>query len=260
MKAIENLARQRLEKGELAIGVGIRHSRHVAIAKIMKTAGYDFLFIDMEHSTMAADTACQISLAALDVGIAPIVRVPSRENGLAAQLLNAGAMGIIMPAIDTASDARDVVDAQKYPPVGNRSAGGALAQFDFARVDMKEATRQLNERSLVVVMLENEKAIANAEEIAAVPGVDVCMVGVGDLTTQMGLFGQPGHTKVVAAFEKVVAACKKHGKWVGMGGVEADDVVAKYVAMGVRFHLYGNDINLMLAGGQQKTRFLRSCL
>ena len=259
MKSILNTARQRLEKGELAIGVGIRHSRSVAIAKIMKTAGYDFLFIDLEHSTMPADTATQISLAALDAGIAPLVRVPEKEDGLAVQVLNGGAMGVIMPHIDTAEEAKAVVSSQKFPPVGNRSVGGALAQFDYGHVNMKEATRQLNEQSLVIVQLETELAIANADSIAAVDGVDVLMIGVGDLTAEMGIQGQSGHARVVAAFETVVTACKKHGKWVGMGGVEAEDLVAKYIALGVRFHLFGNDISLMLIAGRQKTDFMRSC-
>ena len=126
--ALKNPARERLKKGDLSLGVGLRQARTVDIAMAMKTAGYDWLFIDLEHNSMTLDMAVQISVAANGVGISPIVRVPYRQFDMATRVLDGGAMGIVMPHVDTAEEAAEIVDRLKYPPKGNRSVGGPMAQ------------------------------------------------------------------------------------------------------------------------------------
>src|SRR4051794_5528916 len=101
---IRNPARERLERGELSLGMGVRMSRSVEIAKLMKTSGYDWLFLDLEHSAMTLDAAAQISVAALDAGIAPLVRVPAKQFTMATRALDCGALGIVMPHVDTADE------------------------------------------------------------------------------------------------------------------------------------------------------------
>lgn len=213
MKTIINPARARLEAGEVSIGVGVRASRTVDIAKAMKTAGYDWLFIDLEHGALSIDTASQISVSAQDAGITPLVRVPWMEHAIATRVLDNGALGIVMPHVDTAEQAREVVSRLKYPPLGHRSTAGPSAVFDFERVDVAESLAAINASILVTVMIETPLAVENADEIAAVDGVDVLLIGTGDLTTEMGLPGQPSHDNIVAAYETVIAACRKHGKW-----------------------------------------------
>src|SRR3712207_4368102 len=102
MPTVTNSARERLERGELALGFGIRLARTVEIAKVARNAGYDWLFLDLEHGTMSLDTASQICIAALDVGLAPIARVPSGDYASATRLLDNGALGIVMPHVNTA--------------------------------------------------------------------------------------------------------------------------------------------------------------
>lgn len=252
-----NPARERLARGELSLGIGLRQSRTVDIAAAMATCGYDWLFIDLEHGSMPLDTAVQISVAALDAGISPLVRVPSRQYSLATRVLDGGALGIVMPHVDTAEEARTVVDHLKYPPAGHRSVAGGMPYFAFRPVPMGEATAKFNADSLVVVMLETPQAITNAEAIAAVPGVDVLLIGTNDLAMEMGYPGQVGHAEVARAYERVIAACKQHGKWPGMGGVYAEDLMAKYIAMGMRMILSGNDLGMMMAGASQRAKFLR---
>lgn len=257
MNPIRNPARERLEKGEVALGAGLRQARSVEIAKIMKSAGYDYLFIDLEHGAMSLDTAVQISVAALDVGIAPIVRVPEMQFALASRALDGGALGIVMPHVDDAAAAAEAVDRLKYPPAGHRSVAGVSALFDFQRVDPGEATRAINDANLLTVMLETPEAIAKADAIAAVEGVDVLLIGTGDLTASLGIMGQAEHASIVAAYESVIAACRRHGKWAGMGGIGQIEVMARYIAMGVQFVLAGNDIGMMMAGGTQISAALR---
>src|SRR5712691_13327213 len=104
---VRNPARERLERGELSLGVGIRVVGTVDIAKAMKTAGFDWLFIDLEHGALTIDTACQIAVGALDAGVAPVVRVPYGEFAMATRALDNGALGIVIPPVDSADEARE---------------------------------------------------------------------------------------------------------------------------------------------------------
>ena len=103
---VRNVAREKLEQGQLSLGVGIRMTRSVEIAKAMAVAGFDWLFLDMEHGVMSLEACAQISVAALAAGIAPIARVPNGEYAIATRALDNGAMGIVMPHVDTAAEAR----------------------------------------------------------------------------------------------------------------------------------------------------------
>jgi 2-keto-3-deoxy-L-rhamnonate aldolase RhmA len=107
-------------------------------------------------------------------------------------------------------------------------------------------------------MLETPQAIAKADAISAVKGVDVLLVGTNDLLMEIGLGGQFAHPEVGRAYERVVTACRKHGKWPGMGGVYSDDLLAKYIAMGMRMIITGNDLGLLMASASQRTNFLRN--
>jgi 4-hydroxy-2-oxoheptanedioate aldolase len=252
-----NPARERLNKGELCLGIGLRQARTVDVAAAMASCGFDWLFIDLEHGSMPLDTAVQISVAALTAGISPVVRVPSRQYSLATRVLDGGALGIVMPHVDTAEEARAIVDRLKYPPLGHRSMAGGQAYFGFRAVPTGEAAATMNKETLLVVMLETPQAIANAEAIAAVEGVDVLLIGTNDLMMEMGFPGQFGHAEVARAYEKVIAACRKHRKWPGMGGVYTEELLAKYVAMGMRVIIAGNDLGMLMAGASQRAKFLR---
>jgi 4-hydroxy-2-oxoheptanedioate aldolase len=260
MSTVRNPARERLERGEVSLGLGIRLSRSVDIAKILKPSDYDWLFLDLEHGTMSLDTASQISVAALDAGIAPIVRVPAMQHAMATRALDGGALGIVMPHVDSAEEAREIVDRLKYPPAGHRSVSGAQPQFDYRAMKIGELTTALNAATLTVVMVETPKAIANVDEIAAVPGVDVVLVGTNDLAAEMGIPGDFANSKIAGAYEKIVAACKKHKKFPGMGGVYSDELMKEYVGMGMRMILAGGDVGMLMQAASQRSRFLRGCL
>jgi 4-hydroxy-2-oxoheptanedioate aldolase len=255
---VRNAARERLHNGELALGMGLRQARTVDIAAVMASCGYDWLFIDLEHGTMPLDIAAQISVAALSAGITPVVRVPFGQYSLATRALDGGALGIVMPHVDTADQARVVVEHLKYPPLGHRSVAGAMPYLKFQPVPTSEATQRINAEVLVVVMLETPQAIANADAIAAVEGVDVLLVGTNDLMMEMGLAGQFAHPEVGRAYERVIAACRKHSKWPGMGGVYAEDLLAKYLDLGMRVIIAGSDLGILMAGASQRANLLRT--
>ncbi|MBN8919124.1 MAG: aldolase, partial [Rhizobiales bacterium] len=139
-----NFARQRLENDQVSLGVGLRIARTVEVAKAMRTAGFDWLFIDLEHGSIPLDVAANLSVAALDAGITPIVRVPHGEYGMATRALDTGALGIVMPHVDTPEEAKEVVARLRFPPIGHRSVGYAYAPLDFRPVSTKEAAPLLN--------------------------------------------------------------------------------------------------------------------
>jgi 2-keto-3-deoxy-L-rhamnonate aldolase RhmA len=258
MGVIPNAAKRRLAAGEPALGLGVRQARTVDIAPIAKTCDYDWLFIDMEHSALDVDAASQIAVAGLGAGITPIVRVPGKEHHHASRLLDTGAQGIVVPHVDTVEEAQRVVSHCKFPPVGHRSVAGGTPQLGFRNLPVAEATRMLNDETLVVVMLETPQAITNADAIAGVPGIDVLLIGTNDLCAEMGIHGQFGDSRVEAAYKTVIDACRRHGKYPGMGGVYDQPLMQKYIVMGMRFILSGSDLSFLMAGAGSRAAFLRS--
>jgi len=257
MSAVRNVARERLEQGQLALGVGIRMTRSVEIAKAMAVAGFDWLFLDMEHGVMSLEACAQIATAALDAGIAPIARVPNGEYAIATRALDNGALGIVMPHVDTGAEAREVVNRLKYPPVGHRSMGGIGPHYGLRSVSTGEAAQALNAANLTIVMLETPTAIENAAEIAAVPGIDVLLIGSNDLCAEMGIPGDFGSERLAQAYRTTIAACQKHSKFPGMAGIYNEAIMPRYVEMGARFILSGQDAQFLMAGAAQRTGFMR---
>ena len=255
---VRNVAREKLEQDQLSLGVGVRLTRSVEIAPAMAAAGFDWLFLDMEHGTMSLDACAQISAAALDAGISPIARVPSGQYSEATRALDNGAMGIVMPHVDTAAEAREVVERLKYPPVGHRSMGGTGPHYGLRNMSVGDASKALNAANLTVVMLETPTAIANAAEIASVPGVDVLLIGTNDLCAEMGIHGDFGNDRVADAYAKMIDACKKHNKFPGMAGIYNETIMPRYIGMGARFILSGQDASFLMASAAARTGFLRT--
>ena len=256
MKIYPNHTKNQLAAGKIAIGMGLHQSRTIDIAAIGKSCSYDWLFIDMEHSSLDLGTAAQIAGASLPIGITPIVRVPGKEHHHASRILDAGAQGIVVPHVEDAKEAQDVVNHCKYPPLGHRSLYGQLPQFSFKSLPVDEATQLANQETLVIVMIESPYAVTQAEAIAAVPGVDVLLIGTNDLCAEMGIPGQFNDPRVVQAYQTVIDACKKHNKWPGMGGVVDHAIMERSIKMGMRFILSGNDIAFLMSGAIQRANFL----
>ena len=206
---------------------------------------------------MDVDNAAQIAMASLAVGITPIVRVPGKEHFHATRLLDSGAQGIVVPHVDTVEEAERAVAYCKYPPKGHRSAMGTLPQFAYQGVPVGEATKAANEETLVVVMVESPEAIERVEQIAAVPGIDSVLIGTNDLCAEMGIPGDFGNDRVAEAYRAMIAACEKHNKFPGMAGIYNEQIMPRYIDLGARFILSGQDAQFMMAGATARTAFLR---
>jgi 2-keto-3-deoxy-L-rhamnonate aldolase RhmA len=201
--------------------------------------------------------ATQIAIAALGQGITPIVRCCKDALFEGTRALDNGAMGVVVPHVDTVEEARAVAAAYRFPPLGTRSWGGPPFAYNFKPPGTAEAQVELNREILVACMIETPEAVANAAAIAAVPGVDILLMGTSDLTASMGIAGQIGHPDVQAAYATVAAACAASGKVLGMGGVYDETWAREYIRLGARFVLGGSDHVLLMAAGAARSGFLR---
>lgn len=252
-----NHAKRRLRSGQIAAGFGLSRLRTVDVASIAETCGFHWLFIDLEHSTIDVDLASQMSMAALPTGVTPLVRPSSKNPHHMTRLLDGGAMGVIVPHVDTPEEAEAIVAACKYPPAGRRSMYGVLPQLGFESLPAEQAIEILNDAIMVVVMIESPTAVANAEAIAAVAGVDGLLIGTSDLSAESGIPGQLDHDVIKAAYQRVIDVCRKHDRIPGMGGVYSNALLERYTQMGMRMVLAGSDISFMMAAAKQRSEFLQ---
>ena len=258
MEKIKNIAKEKIKNNDICLGVGLRQSRTVDIGKIMKTSGYDWLFVDMEHNSMDIDIASQISLAAQDAGITPVVRVPDFAHHHATRVLDCGAQGIVFPHVDDAKTAKKLVSNCLYPPKGHRSMTGVLPQLDFKKYPIHDVSKIINDDVIIVIMLESPLAIENVEEIASIEGIDVLLIGTNDLCMEMGIPGEYDHDKIKTAYKKVIDACEKNNIVPGMGGVYTEDLMYEYISMGMRFILSGSDLSFMMSGAKIRSDNLKN--
>ena len=258
MPPVQNTTKRKLAEGKLVLGFLVHHLRTVAVPLLAAATDHDFLFIDTEHGAFSVQEATQLCLAALPTGITPLVRVCAGALDEATRLLDNGALGIVVPHVDTAKQARHIAEAFHYPPAGTRSWGGPPPAYLYQPpADVAEAQIAVNAEILTVVMIETAEAVANAADIAAVPGIDVLLIGSFDLTTDLGIPGRMGEPKLVAAYQTVANACRKHGKVLGMGGINGQEDSARYIGMGARFVTNASDHAYLLEGARARTGFLR---
>jgi len=256
---IKNETKRKVKAGEVALGFGVHHLRTSAVGMLAAATGHDWVFIDMEHGAFSMQEATQICFAALTAGVTPIVRVAAEAIDEGARALDNGALGVVVPHVDTRAQAERIARAYRYPPAGTRSWGGPPAAFRFKPPAHAEAQALLNNEVLVVAMIESREALSNIEAIAAVDGIDALLIGTSDLSADLGIAGQIGHPEVQAAYAAVATACRKHGKALGMGGVYDREWAMRYIKdSGARLVLSGSDHNYLVAGATQRTELLRS--
>jgi 2-keto-3-deoxy-L-rhamnonate aldolase RhmA len=247
-------------EGDLALGLILRQTRTADIALIAKTCGFDWISIDMEHSSIGIEAAAQIASACLATGVTALVRAPLPVYPVGTRLLDAGAQGLIVPHIDTADDAAAAVSSAKYPPLGQRSIASVQPQLSYREAPAAEAMAEVNREVLLVAMLETRIAIENADAIAAVSGVDVLLIGANDLMADYGLVGQFKHPQLISAIKKVGAAARKNGLFAGVSGIHDPDTLRAAVDAGVRMIGGGTDLSLFMKAAVDKTNALRKLL
>lgn len=186
------------------------------IARIVAAANPDFVMLDMEHTGYDTERIADLCAWFCATDIAPMVRVPQGLYHFCARTLDAGALGIMVANVETAAQAKEIVDACKYAPLGRRGVALGGAHNDFVMPDPAEYFAYANENTTVVAMIESPVGLANVDAIAATPGVDVLWVGHYDLTQAMGIPAQFQHPDFLAALQTVTTTARRHGKQAGI--------------------------------------------
>lgn len=224
---------------------------NVMATRVMARVGFPWLTVDMEHSPISWEQAGVLLGAIADAGCVPLCRVPEGRHENIKRALDAGAHGIIAPMVDTVEQAREIIAAAKYPPIGTRSVGGTLHALNFGAT-AGDYYKKANDQILVILQTESPRGVENAEEIYSLPGVDAIFVGPNDLTAQMrspeGI--DPSPDELEAMLQRVLAAGKKTRTPVGLH-VQTVEAVQKRIAEGWQFIALGSELRMMVSQAQQ---------
>ncbi len=256
--AFTNRMQEKLARGEVALCMATRLARSAEIGMIADACGFDAFFIDMEHSATSLEAAAQMCTAALPVGVTPLVRIAGHDFHDATRLLDMGAQGIVCPNVSMRDEALAFADACRFPPVGTRSVAGPGALQGYRATALSDVNAQGNAATTLIPMIETPDGVANADAIAAVPGIDILLIGSNDLCTAMGIPGDLKHPKLRAAYEGVAKACAAHKKVLGVGGIRGDvGHVAELVKLGARFVIAGSDVQYLMKAARDEVAALR---
>ncbi len=242
----ENPVRKLLKEGKPVIA-GTVTTSSVDVAAQMANMGFDLIWIEMEHSGITLDTARSMILATRGLKAMPFIRVPVNELWTAKRALDMGAIGVIFPFTSTPELAKQAADATKYPPEGKRGFGPGLATFRWPSPEGYAAFA--NRNTMTIIIIEEERALARVDEIAATPGIDVLFIGTSDLSQSLGVGGQLTHPKMKAALDKILAAGKKHNVPVGRPA-GTPELIKQYIAEGYQFIQGPSDLVLLGNGSK----------
>ena len=236
----DNPVKRTLAAGGVSPGTMVFALDTPAVALLAAEAGAEWAVFDMEHTGWGFDTIRRLVAAAGTTALTPLVRVPANERHFIGRALDVGASGVLVPMVHTEADARAAASASLYPPDGDRGAAFTMAHDGYTDGDVAAKMRQANDNVLVAAMIESAEGVENVDAIAAVEGIDVLWVGQFDLTSALGIPGQTDHPDYVAAVERVIEACRKHGKAPGIMA-PGPDSIRPLVAQGFRFVAYWRD-------------------
>ncbi|MCX7141552.1 MAG: aldolase/citrate lyase family protein [Proteobacteria bacterium] len=221
------------------------------VAELFSRAGFDWLFIDTEHSPMDP-LAAQVLLQSARCPC--MVRVPVGEEAVIKKALDIGAAGVIVPQVNTAADAERIVAYCKYPPLGSRGVG--IVRAHGYGLDFQEYVASANDNVIVMLQIENIAAVDNIDAIVRVPGVDALMIGPYDLSGTMGRLGQVNHPEVEQAMETVRKACAAVGMKLGIFAATAEGM-KPYIQKGYTMPIAGMDLMLLSAAARGMVQALK---
>lgn len=249
--------RDALRGDALLLCLALMNSRTPDVPAIAAAAGYDAIYVDLEHTATSLETAAMLCASAIGAGISALIRVPSHDHSGIARALDCGASGIIVPHVNSAREARSVVDAARFPPLGHRSISGPNALSGFAARSAVQLTEVLERRTVVAVMVETPQAVRDIDAIASVEGIDMVLIGVSDLTAEMGIHSQYENDRFRHAVDSVAAACRTHGVALGVAGIKSLDLLKWLVGLGLRFISAGTDVGMMTEAATARAQALR---
>lgn len=252
-----NQTREKLAKGGTVFGCGLQMYPSAEIARTFAAAGFDYVFIDMEHTPFNLETVHGMIRASLDTGITPIVRVGEVAYSLVARQLDGGAQGIILPRVEDPRVLAEALSWMRFPPVGKRGYGVNAPMVDYEARTFPEIIEHQNANTLAVVQFETVTAMERADELLSVRGMDIAMVGPADLSISLGIPGQFDNPLLIAAVERLIAQCVAHGV---VPGIQTRSLAMSkfWAARGMRFVGTSGEHGLLLEKARETVTALRA--
>jgi 4-hydroxy-2-oxoheptanedioate aldolase len=250
-----NLVKRALKEGKPSVGTWLSLGSIVA-ARFMARTGLDWLNVDIEHSLVDCETACHIFATVADAGCTALARVPANRLDHIKRVLDNGAMGIVVPMVNSRQEAEDAVAAALYPPRGIRSVGGSVHALNFG-TDANDYYAHANDELLIVLQCEHIKSVENADAIFSVPGIDAMFVGPNDLAASMRTKDGKGPSGQATkeALDHILAMCKKHKVAPGIHCGSAEEANLR-IAEGWQFIAVGSELKMMLSGAAAEVKKL----
>lgn len=252
-----SVLKERLRRGEKVLGTMVTTFQSPDIAKILQSCGFDFMIIDCEHGSFTTRETANIIAEARGASFPTMVRVPEIKRELVLKFMEMGASGLLLPNTESAEQARLLVEYSKYAPLGRRGVSLSRPHTDFLPVDGLEYMKKANDETLLLCQIESREGVEHIEEIMAVDGIDVGFIGPNDMTQDYGLLGQFSHPDITAAFERIMKAAEKNGKWSGVhfGGLAP---LKPWVEKGMQINMWNSDVGLMTAGAADGLKSLKA--
>ena len=239
-----NIAKQKLKEGKPTFGTWLSLG-DLHASRLLARLGFDWLTLDMEHAAIDWSTATSIFGAVADAGCIPRARIPEGSHHYIKRALDAGAWGIVVPMVDTVEQAEIAIRAAKYPPEGNRSAGGGMHSMNFG-AGVGEYYQAANDEILVVLQTESPQGVKNAREIYSLPGCDAIFIGPNDLRFQMrapdGAF--PSDEEHEAMIQEVITIGKEVGTPTGIHAMSVPSALQR-ASEGMQFLAVGSDLQML---------------
>jgi 2-keto-3-deoxy-L-rhamnonate aldolase RhmA len=250
-----NRVKQALKRGEPVIGTMISEVTSPGFTWMLANAGFDYVFIDMEHGSYTLPIVADLIKVARLAGIVPLVRVPDLAYHAVAPALDAGAMGLMLPRVETREQVEQFVSFMKYPPIGVRGATAGRGHTDYGGAGPRELVSHMNEHTLVILQIERKRAIENIDELLSVPGVDVGLIGPFDLTISLGEERMDAPA-VDEAIGRVVDSARRNGIASGIHSSDAATVL-RWRERGMTMLTCNSDLGFFSAGAQRTVAALR---
>jgi 2-keto-3-deoxy-L-rhamnonate aldolase RhmA len=252
-----NQTLKRLSAGEVAYGCAIQNYRSAEIPRVFAAAGFDYVFIDMEHGGFDFETVQDMIVSSLQAGITPIVRVGELLYSLVSRILDVGAQGIVLPRVEEARLLEEALSWMKYPPAGKRGYGILPPYIRYEKKSMPEIIEHMNLNVMTVVQFETVAALDRADELMSVKGLDVAMVGPADLSIALGVPGELDHPRMIDAIDRLIEAAGRHKV---VPGIQTRTVEQGqfWASRGMRFVGAGGEHGMLLAKATEAVSALRS--
>ena len=236
-----NQVKKTLRDGGLTIGTMVFEFNTTGIGRLAAASGAEFVLFDMEHTGWSIETIRTLLATTVAANIVPLVRIPATDYQFVARVLDMGAMGIMVPMVQDAEQASNLVQYAKYPPLGRRGGAFGVSHDNYESGDTVVKMTSANDETLLIAQIETVTGLENVEQIAAVDGIDVLWIGQTDLSNSMGIPGQFEHPDFQAAVDRIVSVCRAAGKAAGYMGMSLDECEKLY-QKGFRCLAYSGDL------------------